>query len=100
MHYDAIGIEMHRDLFTAYLSRHVNQDDRLSLLDAASQYSGSESILSDAWQEFLNRERVGSSESGLIALERLSDKLKNVDQIAVSSDSEQQVNANFQPESA
>ena len=100
VHHDATGIEMHRDLFSAYLSRHVNQNDRLSLQDAASQYSGSESILLDAWQEFLSRERVGSSESGLIALERLSNKLKNVDQIAVSLESERQVNATFQPESA
>ena len=100
VHHDATGITMHRDLFSAYLSRHVNQDDRLSLLNAASQYSGSESILLDAWQKFLNREQVGSFESGLIAPERLSNKLKNVDQIAVSFESEQQVNANFQPESA
>ena len=54
----------------------------------------------DAWQEFLNREQVGSSESGLIAPERLSNKLKNVAQIADSIESERQVNANFQPESA
>ncbi|MDF5717993.1 MAG: transposase [Rhizonema sp. NSF051] len=100
VHHDATGIEMHRDLFSGYLSRHVNQDDRLSLLNAAEAYSGSESILSDAWQEFLNRERVGESESGLIAPERLFDKLKNVDQIAVSSESGRQVNADFQPESA
>jgi putative transposase len=90
---------MHRDLFSAYLSRFVNQNDELSLQSAASLYSGSESILSDAWQKFLNREQVGSSESGLIAPERLSDTLKNVDQIADSIESGRQVNANFQPES-
>ncbi|MDF5721590.1 MAG: transposase [Rhizonema sp. PD37] len=107
VHHDATGITMHRDLFSAYLSRFVNQNDELSLQSAASLYSGSESILSDAWQEFLNRERVSSPESGLIAPERLSDQLKNVDQIAVSflrnaarTDSGQQVNANFQPQSA
>ncbi|MDF5722155.1 MAG: transposase [Rhizonema sp. PD37] len=100
VHHDATGIEMHRDLFSAYLSRHVNQDDRLSLQDAASRYSGSESILLDAWQKFLNREQVSSSESRLIAPERLSNKLKNVDQIADLIESERQVNANFQPESA
>ena len=91
---------MHRDLFSAYLSRFVNQNDELSLQNAEALYSGSESILSDAWQEFLNREQVGSSESRLIALEWLSDKLKNVDQIAVSSDSGRKVSANSQPESA
>ena len=100
VHHDATGIEMHRDLFSAYLSRFVNQDDRLSLLNAADQYSGSESILLDAWQKFLNREQVSLPESGLIAPERLSNQLKNFDQIADSIESEQQVNANFQPESA
>ena len=100
VHHDATGMTMQRDLFTAYLSRHVNQDDRLSLQDAASQYSGSESILSNAWQEFLNRKLVGSSESGLIALERLFDQLEKVSQIAVSMDSGRQANSNFQPESA
>lgn len=39
VHYDSSGIVMHRDLFSAYLSRHVNQDS-LSLHDATSQYQG------------------------------------------------------------
>ncbi|MEO1432186.1 MAG: hypothetical protein AAFV71_24600, partial [Cyanobacteria bacterium J06633_8] len=41
--------KMHRDLFTAFLARHVN-DDSLSLLDAQYEYSGSEPILVDAWK--------------------------------------------------
>ena len=100
VHHDATGITMHRDLFSAYLSRFVNQNDELSLQNAVSLYSGSESILSDAWQEFLNRERVGSSESGLIAPERLSDKQEKINQIADCSQSGQQVNPHFLPESA
>jgi putative transposase len=40
---------MHRDLFSAYLSRFVT-DDMLAIDDAASQYPGSEMILSNAWQ--------------------------------------------------
>ena len=100
VHHDATGIEMHRDLFSAYLSRFVNQNDRLSLQDAASQYSGSESILSNAWQQFLNREQVGKSESGLIAPERLFDKQEKINQIADCSQSGQKVNPHFLPESA
>lgn len=100
VHHDATGIKMHRDLFTAYLSRHVDQNDRLSLLDARNGYRGSEPILLDAWQEFLNREQVSSSESGLIAPERLSNKLRNADQIVVSKESGRKVSANSQPESA
>jgi hypothetical protein len=78
VHHDATGIKMHRDLFSAYLSRFVNQDDTLSWQDAASQYPGAEPLLSDAWQQSKNRKQVGDVESGLIAPERLSDKLRKV----------------------
>ncbi len=100
VHHDVTGVEMHRDLITAYLSRHVNQDDELSLLDARNGYRGAEPLLLEAWLESLNRKQVGSSESGLIAPERFSDKLEKVNQIADCSQSGQQVNPNFQPESA
>ncbi len=99
VHYDVTGIKMHRDLFSAYLGRHVNQDDTLLWQDAARQYPGSEQILLDAWQRSQNRERVGESESGLIAPERLSDKPRNVDQIADSSEFGQKVSANSWHES-
>jgi hypothetical protein len=82
VHHDVTGIKMHRDLMSAYLSRFVNQDDRLSVQDARSGYRGAEPLLTEAWQESLNRERVGSSESGLIAPERFSDKLGTINQIA------------------
>lgn len=42
VHHDATGIKMHRDLMSAYLSRYVNQDDTLSLLDARNGYRGAE----------------------------------------------------------
>gem|GEM_PF-5569881 len=59
-------------------------------------------------QQSKNREQVGSSVraacpkgiSRLIPSERFSDKLKKVDQVAVSTESGQEVNPNFQPESA
>jgi len=100
VHHDATGVQMHRDLMSAYLSRHVNQGDTLSLLDARNGYRGAESLLMEAWQQSLNREQVSDAESGLIAPERFSNKLENVDQIANSQEFGQQVNANFQPESA
>ncbi|WP_414581723.1 RNA-guided endonuclease TnpB family protein [Scytonema sp. PCC 10023] len=61
VHHDATGVVMHRDLMSAYLSRFVNQDDRLSVQDARNGYRGAEPLLTEAWQESLNRERVGSS---------------------------------------
>ncbi|MEC4818900.1 MAG: transposase, partial [Scytonema sp. PMC 1069.18] len=100
VHHDATGIKMHRDLMSAYLSRYVNQDDLLSLQDARSGYRGAEPLLLEAWQESLNRERVGSPESGLIVPERFSNKLKQVDQIAECLQSERKVNHKVQPESA
>ncbi|WP_414589903.1 hypothetical protein [Scytonema sp. PCC 10023] len=42
VHRDATGIKMHRDLFSAYLSRYVNQDDTLSVQDARTGYCGAE----------------------------------------------------------
>lgn len=51
VHRDVTGVVMHRDLFSAYLGRHVNQDE-LSLHDAASQYQRSEPILTEAWKRF------------------------------------------------
>ncbi|MUG91297.1 transposase [Scytonema sp. UIC 10036] len=100
VHHDATGIKMHRDLMSAYLSRFVNQDDTLSVQDARNGYRGAEPLLLEAWQQSKNREQVGSSESGLIAPERFSDKLRQVNQIADCLQSERKVNPNSQPESA
>ncbi len=58
-------------------------------------------ILLDAWQRSKSREQVGDAESGLIAPERLSDQLRKVDQIVVSTEtSGRKVDPNSQPESA
>lgn len=66
VHKDNSGIVMHRDLFSAYLARYVNDDDCLSLQDARTEYQRSESILRSAWQVYQkNCERVGESESRL-----------------------------------
>ena len=65
IHYDVTGVVMHRDLFSAYLSRFVNQDE-LSLLDAVSQYQRSEPILWEAWKRFDHQQTasgLGESET-------------------------------------
>ncbi|GAA6621819.1 RNA-guided endonuclease TnpB family protein [Scytonema sp. NUACC26] len=94
VHHDATGIKMHRDLMSAYLSRYVNQDDTLSVQDARNGYRGAEPLLLEAWQQSKNREQVGSSESGLIAPERFSNKLGQIDQIADCLQSGRKVNSN------
>lgn len=84
VHKDNSGIVMHRDLFSAYLARYVNDDDCLSLQDARQEYQRSESILRSAWQVYQkNCERVGETESRLChsSSEQFDLKLGNVSQI-------------------
>ena len=76
---------MHRDLFSAYLSRFVDQD-QLSLLDAANQYQGAESLLLEAWKRYQQTaNRVGESESPQSgsSAERFSSKLGKSSQISL-----------------
>jgi putative transposase len=51
VHYDQSGVVMHRDLMSAFLSRHVI-DSQLSLLDAQLEYPGLEQVLLGAWQYY------------------------------------------------
>lgn len=84
VHYDQTGVVMHRDLFSAYLSRYVNQDS-LSLHDAASQYQGAEPLLLEAWKRYQQTaRRVGESQSPCAdcPVEQFSSEGKNVSQIA------------------
>lgn len=84
VHRDVTGIpEHHRDLFSAFLSRSVNQD-MLSLQDALNEYPGLEPVLLEAWQRHLTREQVGASESRKPGspLERVSNEPLIADQIA------------------
>ncbi|GAB1541455.1 hypothetical protein NUACC21_41260 [Scytonema sp. NUACC21] len=63
VHKDVTGkAVMHRDLFSAYLSRLVNED-QLLWESAARQYSGTEPSLVDAWKRYENQtaSRVGKS---------------------------------------
>jgi hypothetical protein len=62
VHYDQTGIVMQRDLFSAFLARHVDENE-LSLQDAQLEYPGLESTLLAAWQESkINCEKVGFAE--------------------------------------
>ncbi|WP_414584242.1 RNA-guided endonuclease TnpB family protein [Scytonema sp. PCC 10023] len=88
VHRDVTGIpEHHRDLFSAFLSRSVNQD-KLVLQNAQSEYLGLEPILLEAHQRYLTREQVGKSESRQSdsPLERVSNEPPIIDQIAGSSE--------------
>lgn len=100
VHYDAMGVVMHRDLFSAYLSRFVNDEDNLLLYLAVQQWERSEPILMQAWKEFqTNRERVAACKSRLChsPLERFCTKLGTVNQISHIG---LKVNLDSQPESA
>ena len=64
VHKDSSGFMMHRDLFSAYLARYVNDEDNLLLQSAQQEWERSESILRSAWQGFhINCEQVSQSES-------------------------------------
>ncbi|MGB3206811.1 MAG: transposase [Crinalium sp.] len=89
VHRDVSGVVMHRDIFSAYLARYINEDDTLSLQDAVNEYPGLESILRSAWQQYqTNCEQVSASESRLSHLpwEQFDLKGKTVNQIAVLSE--------------
>ncbi len=83
VHYDATGIVMHRDLFSAFLARNVN-DDLLSLQDAQNEYPRLESVMWSAWEIYQqSANRVGKSESRRChsPLEQISDDLELLGQI-------------------
>ncbi len=84
VHRDVTGVVMHRDLFSAYLARFVNQD-KLSLHLAVNQWEGSEPILKEAWQQYQQlASRVSESESlrSDSSVEQVSSKLGSVSQIS------------------
>lgn len=88
VHRDVTGIpNHHRDLFSAFLSRYVNQDV-LVLQDALSAYPGLEPVLLEAYQRYITREQVGESESRQAdsPSERVSNKLLTSSQIGVTTE--------------
>jgi hypothetical protein len=85
VHYDRTGIVMHRDLFSAFLARYVDED-QLSLQDAVNQYPGMESSLLEGWQRYeTNRKLVGIAENRKAhpPLERFSSDSEKANQIDV-----------------
>ncbi|NJR41102.1 MAG: transposase [Leptolyngbyaceae cyanobacterium CSU_1_4] len=90
VHRDQTGVTMHRDLFSAFLARYVDEN-QLSLQDAVNQYPGMESFLLEAWQRYeTNRKPVGIAESRKAhpPLERFSSDSEKANQIdAVGDDS-------------
>jgi hypothetical protein len=85
VHHDVTGFVVQRDLFSAYLSRYVDEDGKLSLQDASDSYPGAEPLLVEAWKQYQQTaNRVGDAESGQShsPLERFSKKLGKCSQIA------------------
>jgi hypothetical protein len=85
VHEDVTGFKMHRDLFSAFLARHVN-DDSLSLLDAQNEYPGSEPILVDGWklyQQTANKLGASEIENSHCSVEQLSHKSVTSSQIDI-----------------
>ena len=63
VHRDVTGIKpMHRDLFSAFLSRCV-YNNKLSIWDAQCEYPGTEPFLLDGWQQYQSANRVTACES-------------------------------------
>ncbi|WP_414588822.1 RNA-guided endonuclease TnpB family protein [Scytonema sp. PCC 10023] len=88
VHRDVTGIpEHHRDLFSAFLSRYVNQN-KLVLQNTLNAYSGLEPVLLEAYQRYLTREQVSTSESRQSdsPSERVSNELLTPSQIANKGD--------------
>ncbi|GET41662.1 transposase, IS608 family protein [Microseira wollei NIES-4236] len=86
VHFDQAGFAMHRDLWSAYLSRFVNEEDVLLLHLAVEQWERSEPYLHEAWKDFqTNREQLGASErrQSHSPLERSRAESGNVNQIAI-----------------
>lgn len=83
VHYDQTGVVMHRDLFSAFLARYVDED-QLSLQDAISSYPGMESTLLEAWQRYqqsANRVSIAESRLAHPPVEQISSDSEKVDQI-------------------
>lgn len=83
VHYDKTGIVMQRDLFSAFLARHVD-DNELLLQNAQIEYLRLEPVLLAAWQQSkINCERVvfDKSRLGHPPLEQFANDDKQFSQI-------------------
>ncbi len=87
VHKDVTGFVMHRDLFSAFLSRCV-YNDSLSLWDAQCEYPGTEPFLMDAWKQYqqtANRVAACESKNGYSSSEQLSVEVLTSNQISQKS---------------
>ena len=89
VHRDVTGIKpMHRDLFSAFLSRCI-YNDSLSLWDAQCEYPGTEPFLMDAWKQYqqtANRVTACESKNGYSSSEQLSVEVLTSNQIATKGE--------------
>ncbi|MEL6165467.1 MAG: RNA-guided endonuclease TnpB family protein, partial [Cyanobacteria bacterium J06628_3] len=84
VHKDITGFVMHRDLFSAFLSRCV-YNDSLSLWDAQCEYPGTEPFLLDAWKQYqqsANRVTECESRNGYSSSEQMSNEVLTSNQIS------------------
>ena len=97
VHYDETGIVMQRDLFSAYLSRFVNDENNLLLHLALREWEKSESILVQAWEKFqINCKQAPSESKSRLShssSEQFCTKLGKVNQIADCLQPGRQVNS-------
>jgi hypothetical protein len=90
VHHDVTGVIMHRDLFSAYLGLHVNQDGLLTVETASAEYPRIESILQAAWQAYdQSTSRLARPVSGIpeAPLELICSEGQNLDQIGIAEKS-------------
>ncbi|MDY6897131.1 MAG: transposase, partial [Cyanobacteriota bacterium] len=88
VHRDVTGIKpMHRDLFSAFLSRCV-YNNKLSLWDAQCEYPGTEPFLLDGWQQYQSANQVAKCESrnSYSSSEQMSNEVLTSNQIANKGD--------------
>jgi hypothetical protein len=84
VHRDVTGIQpMHRDLFSAFLSRCV-YNNKLSLWDAQCEYPGTEPFLLDGWQQYQSANRVAErkSRNSYNSSEQMSNEVLTSNQIS------------------
>ncbi|BAZ09152.1 transposase, IS608 family protein [Calothrix sp. NIES-4071] len=86
VHKDASGFEMQRDLFSAYLSRYVNDNSELNVSQARRDWERTEPFLTQAWSEFKTASTKTSSKSGgvISPAEQNCVKTKQPNQIALN----------------
>jgi len=92
VHRDVTGFEMHRDLFSAFLSRYIVENELL-LQAAQFEWPRLEPVVMEAWQSYQSANRVSASESrqSQPPVERISIVLEKINQIGDSPESARKV---------